>query len=167
MQTSDPQITLHVSIPRQEMTVCDAAGTILRRYPVSTSRFGIGTEPGSFRTPVGEFRICEKIGDGALPGTVFKARVPTGQLGAGSGDEDLVLTRILWLEGAEEANANTRDRYIYIHGTNHEALLGQPASHGCVRMSNVEVAELYELVAVGCRVCIEAAPDECLPDEST
>ena len=62
-----------------------------------------------------------------------------------------MLTRILWLEGAEEHNANTRERYIYIHGTNHEGHLGQPASHGCVRMRNADVAELYELIPAGAR----------------
>ncbi len=132
----------------------DGEGKVLRRYPVSTSRFGLGTEPGSFRTPLGRFRVGERFGDGAEHGAIFKNRLPTGENGLGATDDDLVLTRILWLEGDEEGNANTRERYIYIHGTNHEAAIGQPASHGCVRMRNADVAELYDLTAPGTVVTI-------------
>ena len=155
MQTPAAEISLHVSVARQELSVRDAAGAVLRRYPVSTSRFGVGTEPGSLRTPPGAFRVAEKFGGGEPLGAVFKSRRPTGENGLGAADDDLVLTRILWLEGAEAANANTRGRYIYIHGTNHEARIGQPASHGCVRMRNADVAELYELIPVGSSVRIE------------
>ena len=80
---------------------------------------------------------------------MFKSRVALDENGLGSSAEDLVLTRILWQEGVESHNQNTRDRYIYIHGTNHEKLLGQPASHGCVRMANEAVVELYDLVETG------------------
>ena len=73
---------------------------------------------------------------------VFRSRQPTGEIGLGAPDDDLVLTRILWLEGDEPHNANTRERYIYIHGTNHESQLGEPASHGCVRMRNADIVEL-------------------------
>ena len=155
MQTPGTEISLHVSVPRQELSVRDAAGEVLRRYPVSTSRFGVGTEPGSLRTPPGVFRVTEKFGGGEPLGAVFKSRQATGENGLDAADDDLVLTRILWLEGAEAANANTRERYIYIHGTNHEALVGQPASHGCVRMRNADVAELYELIPAGAFVRIE------------
>ena len=155
MQTPGSEISLHVSIAHQALAVRNAAGAVLRRYPVSTSRFGIGTEPGSLRTPLGRFRVGEKIGDGEPLGAVFKSRRPTGENGLDAPDDDLVLTRILWLEGAEAANANTRERYIYIHGTNHEDLIGEPASHGCVRMRNADVAELCDLIPVGCAVRIE------------
>ncbi len=155
MQTpASENLTLHVSVVAQTLEVRTAAGEVLRSYPVSTSRFGLGTEPGSQRTPLGVFRIGEKLGDGEPVGAIFKSRQPTGQNGLGSTDADLVLTRILWLEGLDEHNTNTRERYIYIHGTNHEALLGQPASHGCVRMSNADVAELYDLVPAGASVRI-------------
>ena len=154
MQTPPPKISLRVSVARQEMEVLDGAGSVLARYPVSTSRFGLGTEPGSFRTPTGRFRIGDKFGHGAEPGAVFKNRLATGENGLGALDDDLVLTRILWLEGDEDANANTRERYIYIHGTNHEALIGQPASHGCVRMRNADVAALYDLTPPGTVVVI-------------
>jgi lipoprotein-anchoring transpeptidase ErfK/SrfK len=114
--------------------------------PVSTSRAGLGFEPGSFRTPSGLFRIHEKIGANAPCGTVFKGRVPVA--GPPVPDDDLITSRILWLDGLEKENANTRERYIYIHGTNHENLIGQPASHGCIRMRNEDILRLFDLVNV-------------------
>jgi L,D-transpeptidase YbiS len=119
---------------------------IVRSYPVSTSRFGIGTEEGSMKTPLGHFRICEKIGHGAEPGTIFKARVALGPDDPLPDTEDFVTTRILWLDGLDPKNANTRDRYIYIHGTRHEDKIGTPDSHGCIRMRNADVIELFDLV---------------------
>jgi lipoprotein-anchoring transpeptidase ErfK/SrfK len=74
---------------------------------------------------------------------IFKGRVPTGEIATPGGDEDLVLSRILWLEGLDANNNNTRDRYIYIHGTNQEDLIGTPASHGCIRLCNQDMIELY------------------------
>ena len=147
-------LSLHVSVAGQTLEVRTSAGEVLRTYPVSTSRYGLGTEPGSLRTPLGDFRVAEKIGGGEALGAVFKSRLPTGENGLGSTEADLVLTRILRLEGAEKHNINTYERYIYIHGTNHEARLGQPASHGCVRMGNADVAELYELILPGAEVQI-------------
>ena len=125
-------------------------------YAVSTSRFGLGTEEGSMKTPTGRFRVGEKIGDGMPVGTVFKSRRPVRATPKLLRDEDLVMTRILWLEGLEAANANTHDRYIYIHGTNHEEQIGEPASHGCIRMRNAEVAALFEQVRIGTPVVIKA-----------
>jgi L,D-transpeptidase YbiS len=152
-------VRLHVSVAAQVLEILDAdSGRVLRRFPVSTSRFGLGTEPGSLRTPLGRFRIGEKIGEGQPPGTVFKTREPDPDAVPGealtSGAADLILSRILWLEGVEPHNANTRERYIYIHGTNHEAHIGRPASHGCVRMRNADIIELFDLVPVGAEVSI-------------
>ncbi len=147
------QSALVVDVPGQSMTLFRGP-QIERVYPVSTSRFGLGFEEGSFKTPVGRFVISEKFGDGAPLGAVFRARASTGDIAYGEGDEDLVLTRILWLSGLDEANANTHDRYIYIHGTNQEKSIGTPASHGCVRMRNRDIAELYDLVEVGTSVVI-------------
>jgi len=138
---------IHISIAAQTLTVHD--GPTRRQYPVSTSRFGLGTEPNSFKTPPGRFEISKKIGDASPLGAVFKGRVPTGEIGDASNPGDLVQTRILWLGGLDPENANTLDRYIYIHGTNHEEEIGTPASHGCIRMRNADVAELYEIVAEG------------------
>ena len=142
---------IHISIGRQRLELPHMG----RSYPVSTSQFGLGTEEGSFKTPPGRFEIAEKIGAGAPPGAVFKSRVATGALGDPADPEDLVQTRILWLHGLEPENANTRGRYIYIHGTNHEEEIGTPASHGCVRMRNSDIAELFELVAEGTPVTIQ------------
>ena len=121
-------------------------GEVLRCYPVSSSRFGIGTEEGSMKTPLGNFRIAEKIGHDAEPGTIFKARVPLGPDDPLPETEDLITSRILWLDGVDEENANTRERFIYIHGTKHEDKIGLPESHGCIRMRNDDVIELFELV---------------------
>ena len=79
-------------------------------------------------------------------GTIFRSRVPLGPEDPLPSTEDLVMSRILWLDGVEEHNANTRDRFIYIHGTKHEDKIGTPASHGCIRMRNEDVVELFELV---------------------
>lgn len=145
--------SIHISISRQVLTLRGAGEQ--REYPVSTSRFGLGTEPGSFKTPAGRFEVSIKIGAGAPLGAVFKGRVPTGETGDPSNPGDLVQTRILWLHGLDPENANTLERYIYIHGTNHEEQIGTPASHGCVRMRNADVAELYEMAPEGTPVFIQ------------
>ena len=147
------QIRIHV--PSQTLDLIEN-GALFRRYVVSTSRFGLGTEPGSNKTPTGRFRIAEKHGDGAVPGEIFVSRVATGRSGGDHDEHDHVQTRILWLAGLDSANANTFDRYIYIHGTNAESRLGTPASYGCVRMGNEDVIDLYDRVPVGAEVEIEA-----------
>jgi len=145
--------SIHISVRHQTLTLRGRKKA--RKYPVSTSRFGLGTEAESLKTPLGRFEISQKIGDGAVLGAVFKSRVPTGEIGEASNPDDLVQTRILWLSGLDPENANTLERYIYIHGTNHEEEIGTAASHGCVRMRNADVAELYELVNEGTPVFIQ------------
>ena len=129
---------------------------LIATYPVSTSKFGLGFQEGSFRTPTGRFRIAEKIGEEAPPWMIFKSRLQIGRLADPGGEEDLVLTRILWLEGLDPENENTRDRYIYIHGTNQEELIGTPASHGCVRLRNDDMIELFNRLPEGAPVEITA-----------
>ena len=146
--------TIHVSIRDQQLTIKENEESI-RTFPVSTSRFGIGTEEGSLKTPTGRFRIVKKIGANMPGETVFVGRVPLQRDDALPPTEDLVMSRILWLDGLDEHNANTRDRYIYIHGTKHEDKIGTVASHGCVRMRNADVIELFELVEEGTPVVIE------------
>ncbi len=146
---------LRVDVSRQLMELLQN-GRIVKTYPISTSKFGLGTEPGSFKTPLGAFRIFEKIGQDAPLRAVFKSRKPTGEISAGGGEEDLILSRILWLEGLDEANANTRERYIYIHGTNQEDLIGTAASHGCIRMRNSDVVDLFMEIPDGTLVEIVA-----------
>jgi len=144
------EILLRASIARQAMDMW-RGGRLVETYPVSTSRFGVGFEEGSFKTPTGRFRVCACFGGGQPTGMVFRGRLPTGEISPG-GDEDLVLTRILWLDGLDPENANTRQRYIYIHGTNHEDLIGRPASHGCIRMRGSDLVRLYDFAGVGTRV---------------
>ena len=131
--------------------------TSVAAFPVSTSRFGFGSEGGSRKTPIGRFRICEKIGAEMPANTIFKGRQPlTEECVNWVLEPDLITSRILWLEGLDPSNANTRDRYIYIHGTNQEHLIGEPASHGCVRMRNADVIRLFDLVRAGTEVEILA-----------
>ena len=151
MQTSRK---IHISIRDQKLTLNDG-DTPIRSYPVSTSRFGIGTEMGSMKTPTGRFRVAEKIGGDTPNGTVFLGRVALRPVDPLPTTEDLVMSRILWLDGLDELNANTRDRYIYIHGTKHEDKIATPASCGCVRMRNADVIELFDLVDEGTPVVIE------------
>lgn len=141
-----------VHIPTQTLDLLDDCGVLLRRFVCSTAARGAGFEPGSHCTPTGLFRIAEKHGEGAAEGMIFRSRVATGEFGRDDDQRDHVQTRILWLEGLEAANANTKDRYIYIHGTNAESRLGVPTSHGCVRMGNGDIVLLYDLVNVGTAV---------------
>jgi L,D-transpeptidase YbiS len=122
---------------------------LLFEAPVSTSRFGLGFENGSGKTPTGQFRICQKIGADMPIGTVFKGRKPVAEPFNWATEQDLITSRILWLEGLDEQNAETKERYIYIHGTNHERSIGQPVSGGCIRMRNADVIRLFDAVDEG------------------
>jgi hypothetical protein len=145
---------IHVFLEGQSLHL-SSGGNLLKSYRVSTSRLGPGFEEGSLKTPLGAFQVCEKFGDDAPAHTIFRARCPVGLWDpVEQCDDDLVLTRILRLEGLDPANLNTYDRYIYIHGTNHEELLGTPASQGCIRMSNPDVIDLYARTPLGTRVTI-------------
>lgn len=142
---------LRVSVADQVLTVW-RGGEKLLSCTVSTSRFGLGDTPGSNKTPTGWHRVCARIGGGEPLGRVFVSRKPQPEVVPPDrwreGDQDRILTRILWLEGLEPGvNGNSRERYIYLHGTNREDLLGTPASHGCVRMGNRAVAELYDRIS--------------------
>ena len=123
-------------------------------FDCSTGKAGVGTEPGSGRTPMGRFEICSMHGENAPLLTVFRGRLPVGLYPEAARGEDAILTRILALHGLEPHNANTRSRYIYIHGTNETELLGTPASHGCIRLSPQDMLTLFELVHIGTPVCI-------------
>jgi lipoprotein-anchoring transpeptidase ErfK/SrfK len=142
-----------VDVATQTLRVMEGRKTVAA-FPVSTSKFGLGFEEGSFKTPTGRFRIARRIGGRAPLWTVFRARKNTGRLARPGGREDLVLTRILTLDGLERANANSLARFIYIHGTNQEKLIGKPASHGCVRLRNADMAALHNMVRAGTSVRI-------------
>ena len=107
------------------------------------------------KTPIGRFRVAEKIGSDLPSGTIFRSRVPLKPDDPRPPTEDLVMSRILWLDGLDEHNANTRERFIYIHGTKHEGKIGSPASCGCIRMRNADVVELFDLVDHDTPVIIE------------
>jgi len=142
------QLKIQISVRDQRLTLKSGTKKVAA-YPVSTSQFGLGSKEGSFKTPTGKFRIAEKIGDGMPAGTVFKSRRRVKATKKMLREDDLVMTRILWLDGLEPRNANTHNRYVYIHGTNHEEEIGTAASHGCVRMKNDDVLELFDRVAEG------------------
>jgi lipoprotein-anchoring transpeptidase ErfK/SrfK len=145
---------LSVSVATQTVSLWQGQ-QLLKQWPCSTSQFGLGFKEGSNCTPLGHFRVKEKYGAGADWGTVFKSRQPVGSWQPGDDTQaDLVLTRILWLEGMEERNANTLGRYIYFHGTNDEKRIGQRRSHGCIRLSNQHIIQLYDQVPLGTEVWI-------------
>ena len=147
--------SLVVDVATQTLRVMDGR-KVAAEFPVSTSKFGLGFQEGSYQTPTGKFRIARKIGGSAPPWTIFRARKNTGHKAKPGGDEDLVLTRILTLDGLEPRNANSLARYIYIHGTNQEHLIGTPASHGCVRLRNADMIALHRMVRAGTPVRIVA-----------
>jgi L,D-transpeptidase YbiS len=156
--------SIHISLATQTLTLRDGAGRTLAVWPVSTGAKGAGEEAGSYRTPRGRHVIRARIGGGQPLNAVFRARRPTGEiygpeLAAQFPDRDWILTRILWLSGCEPGfnrlgNCDTMRRYIYIHGTPDTEPMGTPASHGCIRMRNADVAALYDRVSAGTPVCI-------------
>jgi phosphoserine phosphatase len=139
-------LRLEISVDDQRLDVF--SGTeLVRSFPISTAAKGVGFREGSYRTPVGNFRISEKIGGDQPVNTIFKNRIAEGLWKSGEHEHsDLVLTRIIRMEGLDEDNLNTMDRFVYIHGTNREDQIGQPASWGCVRLTNSDMIELYDMV---------------------
>ncbi len=145
--TRDTQHHVVISTFEQKLAVLDR-GNLMAVYPVSTSKFGLGDWPGSYRTPLGELEIAQKIGEGAMTGAVFKDRRWTGEIVApDSPGRDPIVTRILWLRGREPQNANAFVRDIYIHGTPEERNIGLPVSYGCIRMRSNDIVNLYGIVA--------------------
>ena len=130
-----------------------------KSYSISTAKNGIGEVEGSYCTPTGKFKIAEKIGANLELGSVLVDREPTGEiynadLAKKNPDRDWILTRILWLDGIEGHNQNTKNRYIYIHGSPNETQMGMPGSKGCIRMHNYDVIELFESIHTGEEVVI-------------
>lgn len=130
----------------------------LAAYPVSTSKYGLGCQQDSFKTPTGAHKIALKIGNHGKLNEIYEGRVATGRIArivsaSKESNQDLILTRILWLQGLEPGvnlgeGIDSFRRYIYIHGTQEEGLLGVTASYGCIRMSNKELIQLYDLVDI-------------------
>ena len=150
----DTQNKLLVSVRDQRLLLLRDDKPV-KSYVISTSKFGLGTQPGSYRTPLGRMEIAKKIGDGYPPGMVFKGRRPTGEvIQANAPQRDPIVSRILWLNGREPHNRNTFQRFIYIHGTAEEWRLGKPASYGCIRMGMNDVVDLYNRVGEGAEVIV-------------
>ena len=166
---SAPGRVLLVDVRRQRLALIER-GEVIGEYAVSTAAAGVGSESGSLRTPPGWHGIHARIGAGAPSGAVFESRVATGAVWRGEPQkDDLILTRVLTLEGLEEGvnrgpGVDSLERYVYLHGTNHEGALGTPDSHGCVRLSNRDVIELHERVAEGDRVLIVPDDAASVPD---
>jgi CYTH domain-containing protein/lipoprotein-anchoring transpeptidase ErfK/SrfK len=154
---------IEIDLAAQKLRVLDGARTV-KEYAVSTAANGPGEQNGSGKTPRGLHVIRARIGATAKPGTVFVRRRPTGeiwsvQLAAQHPKRDWILSRILWLSGREPGKnrhgaVDTMRRFIYIHGTDDESTIGKPASHGCVRMRNADVIELFDQVPPGTEVLI-------------
>lgn len=150
----DQHSTMLISVRDQEMLLL-SKGKPVKAYPVSTSKFGLGSQNGSKKTPLGNMEVAKKIGDGAPAGAVFKSRRRTGEvLKPNAPGRDPIVSRILWLKGNDSGNRNTFRRYIYIHGTPEEYRIGTPASYGCIRMTSKDVIDLYKRVGEGADVKI-------------
>jgi lipoprotein-anchoring transpeptidase ErfK/SrfK len=154
----DRENVLRVSIHDQQMALI-TQGKEVARFPVSTSKFGLGDIPGSNCTPLGKFEVARKIGAQQPLGMKFKDRKPTGEIvPVNAPGRDPIVTRILWLRGLESTNQNAFERMIYIHGTPEETKLGTPASYGCVRMRSRDVRDIFNTVGLGARVFIHPGP---------
>jgi L,D-transpeptidase YbiS len=160
------QLAMHIeiSISHQTLTLFDNFSSVIAKYSISTAANGVGCEKNSGCTPLGQHVIRAKIGGGAEKNTVFVGRRQTGEICTPElivefPERDWILTRILWLSGKEVGknrlgNVDTMQRYIYIHGTPDSTEMGKIGSHGCVRMRNAEMIELFDLVEVGTPVVI-------------
>ena len=154
---------IFVSIKKQKLYYIKNNKTI-SEYIISSSAYGTGNKAGSNKTPLGLHKVKYKYGDNTPINGRMIARVYTGEIATVYKDStksntDDVTTRILWLEGLEQGEnkgegIDSFKRYIYIHGTSEEGRLGTPASHGCIRMKNKEVIDLYNKVAIGTLVLI-------------
>ncbi len=158
---------IHISIARQTLTLLDDDGRALRCYPVSTASRGVGELRGSYCTPRGKHIVRALIGGGLPINSVFVARRPNGEvyspeLAAAFPERDWILTRILWLSGCEPGRnrlgaVDTMRRYIYIHGCPDSAAVGVPGSHGCIRMRNDDIVDLFDRVPAYTQVEITEA----------
>jgi lipoprotein-anchoring transpeptidase ErfK/SrfK len=156
--TAAASTSIVVSVPEQRLAIVEN-GVPVALFPVSTSKFGLGDQTNSYRTPLGSMQIAAKIGDNAPLGAVFKSRVRTGEiLRPNASGRDPIVTRILWLRGLEARNSQAYGRGIYIHGTPVERLIGRPASFGCIRMRSRDIVRLFDATPVGTKIDIVNAP---------
>jgi hypothetical protein len=154
----DTQTLVRVSVPNQKLIVFKQ-GVQVAMYDCSTSKYGVGDTPGSYRTPLGRMVVAQKIGAGLPSGMKLKSRRPTGEIvRPNAPGRDPIVSRILWLRGTERQNARAYGRAIYIHGTAEESRIGTPASYGCIRMRSNDVIQLFNQVGVGAVVEVSPHP---------
>lgn len=147
-----------ISARDQKLAVLDN-GKVKMKFDISTSKFGLGDDNGSYKTPLGTLWVSNKIGGNLPAGTVIKNRNPTGEIVAPNAPgRDPIVSRVIWLHGLDDGNKNAYGRCIYIHGTPEESMLGKKASYGCIRMRSKDVIALYDLVRVGTHVTITDQP---------
>jgi lipoprotein-anchoring transpeptidase ErfK/SrfK len=152
----DSRLEVVVSVAEQRLALIED-GVIIKKFRISTSKFGMGDGLNSYKTPLGRLRVCVKLGDDLPVGAVFKRRHFSGEvIPKNARGRDPIVTRILWLEGIESGNKNARTRCIYIHGTPQEQTLGTASSFGCVRMRSHDVVEVFDAVPIGTTVTIIA-----------
>ena len=144
-----------VSVYDQRLSLIGKEGPV-KTYPISTSKYGLGSQPRSYKTPLGRMYVCKMIGGDVRAGSVFKSRRPTGEVvRPNSPGRDPIISRIIWLDGLERFNHNTKERLIYIHGTPEERTIGTPSSYGCIRMRSRDVIDLYSRIRVGTTVYVK------------
>ena len=163
--SAEDSLTIEIDISKQRLFLLNNM-EIIRSYPISSSKYGEGSTQNSFKTPLGNHVSKEMIGRDAIKNTIFTSRINTMRQAEiihdlTNSDNDYVTTRIMWLDGQEEGKnkgkgVDSYKRYIYIHGTHEEGLIGQKASHGCIRMFNSDVIELFNDVKKGTKVYIKA-----------
>jgi hypothetical protein len=152
--TKDKDHRILVSVADQSLELYHN-DRLLGRFPISTSKFGLGDRPGSRATPLGRMEVAKMIGATAPIGAVFKNRRQTGEvLIPDAPGRDPIVTRIIWLRGTEFKNRNAFTRCIYIHGTPEERNIGRPASFGCIRMKSVDVVQVFNTIGPGATVDI-------------
>lgn len=162
-QLHDDQPCVFVRVQTQTIYLV-LNNSVLKNFPISSSRYGTGCRENSYQTPLGAHQVAGKIGASCLEGEIIKARVPTGKIAAivhdpHPAEQEHITTRILWLKGMEPGynqgeGVDSYNRYIYIHGTPEEGLIGRPASVGCIRMKNRDIMQLYDQVELDAWVYI-------------
>ena len=164
-QISSKDLSIEIDISEQRLYLT-IGSDIKASYPVSSSKYGEGSIENSYKTPLGYHLVKEKIGEGAEKNTIFKSRINTRRSADiieeyQDSDDDFVTSRIMWLDGTEEGknrggSVDSFSRYIYIHGTHEEGLIGTKASHGCIRMFNADAIELFDRIKIGTKVLIKS-----------
>ena len=151
---SAPVPEIVINVDEQELKVLKG-GQEVAKFPVSTSKFGLGDDFRSYKTPMGIFEVCDKTGEKLPMGAVLKRGRFTGEvLAPDAQGRDPIVTRMIRLRGLESQNRHALARGIFIHGTPEERNIGKPVSWGCIRMRSKDVVELYKQVPVGTRVVI-------------